>query len=239
MSSIEDIINRQFRQWQLEHARQQQSPHPHIPLLPIITVSRETGSRGAYLAKLLAEKLGYQLIHREVIDAICHSSGYRKQMVESLDEHYRPQLHLLVESLISGQAVDHSDYVRHLYQVILSMSQLGGVVLVGRGGNFILGKKRGFHIRVVCPKEKRIANLMKYKKLSPEDATARINRSDTERRAFVRKLFRADNDDPHHYDLIINSEYVDFEELVPGLIELARSKMSKLSRLARESRAAP
>jgi cytidylate kinase len=119
------------------------------------------------------------------------------------------------------------------------MAQLGGVVLVGRGGNFILGQKRGFHIRVVCPKEKRIANLMKYKKFSLEDATACINQSDTEKQAFARKLFRADNNDPRYYDLIINSEYVDFEELVPGLIESAKSKMNKLSRLAREPQKTP
>ena len=140
----------------------------------------------------------------------------------------------MVDSLVSGEAVDHSDYVRHLYQVILSMARLGGIVLIGRGGNFILGPRRGFHIRVVCPRDRRIANLVAYKNVSAAEAPGEVDHSDAERREFIHKLFRADIDDSRHYDVVVNTDYVDVEELVPGLAESIKGKLGKLARLERE-----
>lgn len=231
MTSIEAIINRQFLRWD-----QQQQTLPHAPIaaakpLPIITVSRQSGSRGSYFASRLAQKLEYQRIHREVIDAICDSSGYRSRMVSALDEHFRSNLEVMVESVITGQSFDSSDYMRHLVRVVLSMSRLGGVVVVGRAANFILGPKRGFHIRFVCPIERRIDNLVAYKDMTVEEARKRIESTDSERARFVRNVFDADIDDPLRYDLVINAEYIDVEELVGTAIQAIRGKMDKLSHL--------
>lgn len=229
MPSINDIINRQFRLWEMEKVEWPESAAAPEPPMEIVTVSREHGSRGAHFAALLAERLGYQLMHKEIIDAICDSSGYRKRIIASLDERHRSRLELMVQSFVTGQAVDHSDYVRHLVSVVLSMARLGGVVLVGRGGNFILGPKRGFHIRFVCPKKERILNLVTYRNMTEKEAGVAIERSDAERRGLMRKVFGADIDDPHYYDMIVNSAYVDIEELVEPTIAAIKLKKKRLS----------
>ena len=43
------------------------------------------------------------------------------------------------DSILVGNYVDSSDYVRALLKVVHSVAQLGGVVMVGRGANFIVG----------------------------------------------------------------------------------------------------
>lgn len=231
MTSIDAIINRQLLRWELERKQagenSKEVPRPE----PIVTISRETGSRGSYFGSRLAQKLNYQRLHREVIDAICRSSGYRKRIVESLDRRFRGELEIVVESLFTGQSVNHTDYLRHLGNVVLSMSRLGGVVLMGRGGNFILGPKRGLHIRVVCPREKRIENLIKYKDYTDKEAIKAIDTSDVQRRDFVRKLFSADVDSPLHYDLVLNSALIDVEEMVDTAVTALNAKMDKLSHL--------
>ena len=231
MTTIDAIINRQFFNWDRQQKAKPQEQVAVAKPLPIITVSRQSGSRGSYFASRLAQKLEYQRIHREVIDAICASSGYREKVVAALDEHFRSELEVMVESFFTGQAVDHSDYMRHLVRVVLSMSSLGGVVVVGRGANFILGPKRGFHIRFVCPIERRIDNLVAYKQMSAREAAERIETTDDERAKFVRSVFDADIDDPLRYDLVINAEYIDVEELVLTAIEAIKGKMNKLSHL--------
>jgi cytidylate kinase len=236
MPSIDDIINRQFRRWEMEKVEWVESGPMPEPPAEIVTVSREVGSRGAYFAELLAGALKYQLIHKEVIDAICRSTGYRKRIIESLDERHRSRLEVLVQAFVTGQAVDHTDYIRYLYEVVQSMSRLGGVVLVGRGGNFILGPRRGFHIRFVCPREERILNLMTYRSLGRREAVDTVEHSDAERRAFVRKLFKADIDDPHHYDLVVNSAYVDLEEMVAPTIQAIHRKLRRLSQPEEQGR---
>lgn len=234
MTSIEQLINRQILWWEKQRAEFDQKPLDKPLPPPIITVSRQTGSRGSYFASRLALKLDYQRFHREVVDAVCVSSGYRKRIVESLDEHYRSQLSVLVDSILTGQAVDNSDYTRYLCEAVLSMSRLGGIVLVGRGANFILGPKRGMHVRFIAPKERRIHNLRTYKGMSRIEAIAAIDDSDRLRREFVRKLFGADIDDPSHYDLVINADYIDVEELVDTVVTAYKGKMDKLANLDNE-----
>jgi len=229
MTSIDAIINRQLFRWEQERKRIQETPHvPFVPA-PIVTISRQSGSRGSYFGSRLALKLGYQRLHREVIDAISESSGYYGKIVASLDGHFRSNLSLMVEAMITGKSFDHSDYVKHLSKVVLSLSALGGVVLMGRGGNIILGPERGFHMRVVCPLEYRIENLVKYKKLGPKEARTIITRSDTGRKEFIAKVFKVDVDDPHNYDLMINTTLMDVEDLVDIAIAAMRAKMAKLS----------
>lgn len=229
MTSIEAIINRQLLKWELERKESEQATHSRSQPPPIVTISRQTGSRGSYFGSRLALRLGYQRLHREAIDLVCKSSGYRKRIIESLDDRLRGWLELLAESIVTGQAVDSSDYARHLCQVVLSMSQLGGVLLMGRGGSFILGPERGFHIRVVCPREKRIENLVKYKQLSTDQARTTVDESDADRRKFVSQLFDCEIDDPQHYDLALNSSLMDVEEMVDTAMVAIKAKMSKLT----------
>jgi cytidylate kinase len=229
MPSIEKLIDRQFRQWEMEKSEWVEPPQAVEPPMEIVTISRENGSRGSYFARLLAQELDYQLIHKETVDAICESSGYRKRIIASLDEHYRSRLEVMVQSFLTGQAVDHSDYTRHLISVVLSMAHLGGVVLVGRGGNFILGPNRGFHMRFICHRNDRILNLETYCNLSQDEAAAAIDRSDSERRDVIRKVFGADINDPHHYDVVLNTAYIDIEGLVRPTVAAIKLKLNKLA----------
>ncbi len=110
VTSIDSIINRQLLRWELQHkkAAAGKTERSHPP--PIVTISRQSGSRGSYLASRLAEKMDYLRLHRDVIDTICETAGYRKRVVESLDDKFRGQLELMVESAFTGQTFDHADY---------------------------------------------------------------------------------------------------------------------------------
>ncbi|MCK4572903.1 MAG: cytidylate kinase-like family protein [candidate division Zixibacteria bacterium] len=235
MTSIDAIINRQLLKWELQRKKEAEETPERPQPPPIVTVSRQKGSRGSYFASRLSERLGYQRLHREVIDTICQSSGYRKRIIESLDNNFRGGLELMVESLFTGQSVDHYDYFKHMCRTVLSMSRLGGVVVVGRGGNFILGLKRGFHIRFIAPEWKRVENLVKYKQMNEADAARLVESSDNSRRDFIRKLFNADIDDPNHYDLVINSIYIDIEELLDTTMTAVKGKLDKLTFLEHDT----
>ncbi len=233
MTSIDTIIDRQLKRWELESRPAEEKPIPEPPLHPVVTISRQTGSRGAYFGELLAKRLNYQMLHREVVEAICNSSGYRRRIVESLDQRFRGELELMVESYFTGQTVDHSDYYRHLIRTVLSMSRLGGVVLLGRGGNFIVGPDRAFRLRFVGPLEVRIENVKKYMGLGTKEAADIIRKQDAERKAMMSRLFHADIDDPQHYDMIVNVASLDPEVLLDGAIVAIRNKFEGGNRKAK------
>ncbi|MBK7142764.1 MAG: cytidylate kinase-like family protein [bacterium] len=221
MTSIDAIINRQLLKWELERRRTSEETHPpHAEPHRIITISRQTGSRGSFLATLLAERLGFQRLHREVIDAISKESGYYKRLLEALDEHTRGRLQMAVDAAFSGQMVDHTDYNEYLHKVVLSLAELGGVILMGRGGNLILGPHKGLHVRVVCPDSTRVENLCRYKEISAREAHLLMERTDRDRSAFIHRLFNQEIDDPMQYDLVINTGMLSLESAV-SIVETA------------------
>ncbi len=234
MTSIETIIDRQIRRWELQKSLEE-SHHGvarslHLPK-PLITVSRQRGSRGTMIAERIAYRFNYTLLHKDIIDRIVETSGYKRRIVESLDDHTRSQMELWFESVITGKLVDLNDYARHLLEIIFSVSRLGGIVVVGRAANFIIGANRGLHVRVVGTMAGRIRSLMEQEKMSEAEARREIEKSDHERADFVKKLVHKSIDDPQYYDLILNSDWLPVEQAV-SLI--ANAAMEKFELLARE-----
>ncbi len=235
MTSIEQIIDRQVRRWELqksfEESHSSSSGARQMPK-PLITISRQHGTGGSAVAEKLAQRFNYTLLHRDIVDRICAETGYKKRIVESLDEHSKSQLQIWVDSILTGMQIDQSDYIRQLLQLIYSVSRLGGVVVVGRASNFLIGKSRGFHARIVASREHRVEALADSAKLLREDADALVDRLDRERADFVRQLTRHDIDDPLGYDLMINNEFVSTDSAVNLL---ATAAMDKFELLARDS----
>jgi len=231
MGSIEAIIDRQLRKWELEKKMRLSAVAngEKPPDKPIVTISRQRGSGGRHTAGLLAEKLGYDFLHREVIDKICESTGYRRKIIESLDDKARHWIELWFEGIFKGPYVDASDYFKHLYRVIMSIAEHGGVVVVGRCANFIVAADRGFHVRVVCPLSKRIDTLVKYQNFNREDAEREIKEFDRSRAELVRRNFHRDINDPMAYDLIINTGYVDCDHALQLIEQGMAAKEAFLS----------
>jgi cytidylate kinase len=232
MTSIQAIIDRQLRRWEIEKSLRAAQPAGEAgPLLgPVVTVSRERGSGGSRIAELVARRLDYTLLHRDLIDRICLSSGTRRHILESLDEHARSQFAIWWDSMISQRYTDASDYVRMLLETIYSVAELGGVVVVGRGANFIIGPERGLHVRIVAPREKRIERLVDHERMSQKEAAHEVDARDRERAEFIRKVHGHDITDPAGYDLVINTGAIPFEAAAELITAAVREKFERLRR---------
>ena len=233
MTSIEQIIDRQVRRWELqksfEETHSSSTGARQMPK-PLITISRQHGTGGTLMAEKIAQRFNYTLLHRDIVDRICAETGYKKRIVESLDEQSKSQLQVWVESIVTDMQIDQSDYIRHLLQIIYSVSRLGGVVVVGRAANFLIGKNRGFHARVVGSRSFRIANLAHDQGISEEEASESLDQYDRQRADFVRQLTHKDIDDPLGYDLVINNEFVATDSAVNLLATAAMDKFEQLAR---------
>jgi cytidylate kinase len=238
MSSTDALLDRQLRRWELERqsARAGRAPAAaFVPQQPIVTVSRQHGSAGARLAARLAERFDYTLLHRGLIDTICATTGHQHRLLASLDEHTRSELTAWVTSLIAGQAVDASDYVRALLETVRAVARLGGVVVVGRGANFIVGPDEGFHLRVVAPREQRVRTVAARRGVSPHEAEREVDASDRERAAFIRKVYHRGIDDPLGYDLIVDLGALDEDTAFETVVTAAHGKFRALRAAAQKA----
>ncbi|MFI5371215.1 MAG: AAA family ATPase [Candidatus Eisenbacteria bacterium] len=234
-TSIDAMIDRQLRRWEIERysGMKRGTAHPSIPVLgPLITVSRQHGSIGTAVAARLAEHFRYTLLHRDTIDRMCESTGYARRLLQALDDHARSQLTTWVESMMAGTYVDAGDYLRALLGTIFSIAQLGGVVVVGRGANFIVGPDRGFHLRVVASRDTRIRAIVERKGIPEKDAAREVDTRDRERADFVRRMFGRSVDDPLAYDLVLNADDLPADAVDDWLAAAARRKFERMHLLA-------
>lgn len=231
--SIEALLDRQMRRWEQEN-RPRGHDYPGASdepprAQPVVTVSRQHGARGSEVAEHLAARFGYTLLHRNAINRICESTGYTRRLLEVLDERARSRVTLWVESVLAGRSMDEHDYAHALLQTIRSIAALGGVVVVGRAANFIVGPEKGLHVRVVAPREERVAEIARVRRLGAAEAAKEVESVDHERRQFVRRLFSRDVDDATAYDLVVNSSGRAPDAIAALVEHAAAEKFARLS----------
>jgi cytidylate kinase len=205
--SITAIVEEQVQKWQIMHREKKETPP-----LPVITISREPGSGGRLVARAIAEELGMDVFHQEVLHEMAKSAQVSAQLLETLDEKGLNTLEHWVSSMVNERHLWPDEYSQHLMKVVATIAKHGNAVLVGRGANFILPRDKRFSVRVIAPKAMRIANVAKAFDLSQEDATRRVIRTSSDRKAFVRKYFNADIADPLNYDIVLNTEVLSIAE---------------------------
>ena len=169
----------------------------------VITISRQHGCYGAEIAIELQKLLdqGWVVFHREILESIAKDTGVEKQYVAEFDE----RTVQWIDEIIRGfdkQPINDSLYLTHLKKLLNSLANMGKVIIIGRGANFLL--REGFHVRLVAPTPIRINNLINRNHYSKNQAEQEIEEADKQRRRYIKNLFNAEVDDPQNYDLTIN-----------------------------------
>ena len=221
MKTVTRIIEDQIHLYQIAHSESKEEK----PGISVVTLSREPGSGGRIIANRLAEKLGIDIFHQEVIHEMAKSAHVSEQLLETLDEKGLSTLEDWISSLVNKRYLWPDRYFQHLMKVIGTIGKHGRAVIVGRGANFILPPEKRFRLRIVAPQAWRISNVAKEYDISAEDAKRRVMRTESDRRAFIRKYFNAEIADPTNYDLIINTAVLGVDDAVKvissalGLVE--------------------
>ncbi|MGD8991923.1 MAG: cytidylate kinase-like family protein [Desulfobacterales bacterium] len=208
MKSIPQIIEEQVHRWQLTRKKEE----PQKEGVSIVTLSREPGSGGRIIAGRLAEKLGIDIFHQEVIHKIAKSADVSETVLETLDERGLNTLEHWISSLVHERHLWPDRYMQHLMKVIGTIGNHGRAVIVGRGANFVLPPEKRFAVRIVAPQAWRIENVSREFDLLPNEAKRRVLQTESDRRGFIRKYFNADIADPTNYDLVINTATLNLDD---------------------------
>lgn len=173
--------------------------------MPVITLSRELGSRGDDVAMAVAGQLGLRLVGRELINRAAREAGVPEVALAEIDE-----LGLL------GVKPDRTAlrlYRETVERVILEQAAQGDVLLVGRGSQVVLAGRPGvLHVRIIAPLDARVRCVQERCHIPTEAAAARVAASDRARAAFLRRHYGVRWDDPRLYDLVINMAYLSVED---------------------------
>lgn len=172
--------------------------------VPVLTISRQLGSGGSVLARMVGKALDWSVWDAGIVDRIAQDAGLRRELVKDLDERIKGDLHSAMAEMFGRAILDSLTYKRRLVETILSIAEGGRCVFVGRGANFVL--PQAFHVRVCAPEDVRVRNMVRFEGMNEEQARVRVRAVERERARFVRKHFGCENmNDPLLYDLVINT----------------------------------
>ena len=213
LRSIEQLIEEQVRRWQIMRAEEKKEAES----ISVVTFSRESGSGGDILAERLAEKLGYDLFHQEVIHNMAESARTSVQLLETLDEKGVSVLEEWISSLVDKRHLWPDQYLQHLMKIIGTIGKHGQAVIIGRGANFVLPPDKRLSVRIIAPMDARVRNVSQELGITDEEARRRVIKTESNRRAFIRKYFNADIVDTFNYDLVINIENLSIENAINAI----------------------
>jgi cytidylate kinase len=220
-SGTAQLVDRQLRRWELERRAAREALGEGTPErghTVSVTISRRRGCRGPAIAAALAERLGYTLFGRELVDFIATDHKVCQRVLDMLDEKVASAIHLWAEGIVAGRHVDQRDFVRFLSETVRAIHEHGGAVVLGRGANCILEGQTAFRVHLTARLDARVQQVMREDNIDEERAREEVKEWDGRREAFVRNSFGADWRDPALYDLVVNVEFMEDEDVV-DLIE--------------------
>ena len=208
--SIEQIIEEQVQRWKIPRTEEKKKDER----ISVITISREAGSGGNILAKRLSDQLEFDLFYQEFIHNMAESAHVSVRLIETLDEKGASVLEEWISSIVDKRHLWPDRYLQHLMKIIGTIGKHGQAVIVGRGANFVLPPEKRLTVRVIAPLETRLRNVSQKFNVSVDEARPRVLKTDSDRKAFIKKYFNDDIRHPLNYDLIINTGTLSIDDAV-------------------------
>jgi cytidylate kinase len=181
--------------------------------MAILTISREYGSGGREIGRRVAAQLGYQYVDKERLFQDLEQGGKRwGQVARELDE--------VCPTVWERFDWQYRGYVARVEALILEYAAADRVVLIGRGGSFLLRDVPFcLRVRLVAPLEARLERIMVLESLSREAAERLIARVDDDRACYIRANYGSDWDREQAYDLTLNTGSLTYDQVVDVLVE--------------------
>lgn len=183
----------------------------------IITISRELGSGGRSIGKLVANRIGIPYYDKELIDEAAKESGLSTKYVENCEQRATNSFlyNLVMGSsygfgILQGANNQTLPLTEQIYlaqrKVIEKFADAGSCVIVGRCADYIL-KDRDDVLRVFIYSDMntRIRHSIDAYGMSKKTAQEEIERSDHERSRHYSVFTDQKWGDRHNYDVLLNS----------------------------------
>jgi len=208
--------------------------------MPVVTIGRQFGAGGASVAEMLARELHADLLQSRIIDEVAHRLQLPKEEVEAEDEQPGSLLARLLVALGSASsepmippdvaawsppnadpAFDTRKAVLQITQyVIEEAAREGNVVIVGRGGAYILQDFPGaLHVFLRAAEAVRVKAIMARNNIASEDEARRmLKRTDENWTAYIKQVYGHDRTLASHYDLVIDTGRLGYETTVKVIL---------------------
>lgn len=190
----------------------------------IITISREYGSGGRYIGKLVAEKLGIKLYDNEFVLKMAEDTGLSAKYIEDNE-----QKRNILDNFNNGYyyGLNNSDelFIKES-ELIKEIANKESCVIIGRCADFILkDRKNVLKVFVSSSMDDKIKRATSFYELDKSKAEKEINRINKLRANHYKYYTEKEWNNPSNYDICINSDTIGIENAVELIYNIATKEL--------------
>src|SRR6266852_3634288 len=207
--------------------------------MPVVTIGRQIGAGGRTVGHMLATKLNADFLDSQLIDEVAHRLQLPREEVEAEDEHPGSLLSRLLLALgaantepiippeTSAWNPPNADPVFDTRRAVLQLTQDvikeaargDNVVIVGRGGAYILSQPPGaLHGFLRAAQAIRVKTIMERENKTEDEARRRMKLADENWTAYIKQVYGHDRNLASHYDLVLDTGRLGYDATVAAIL---------------------
>mgnify|MGYP006304672931 CR=1 FL=1 len=204
--------------------------------MAVIHISRQFGAGGFSLGQALAERLGFAFVSRAIVNRMAREAEVSPAWVEGVEKEAGGWVSRLTRFLVSSDFVerhvgesrsdfDEDRYIAFLKRLLPSMAAEGNVVIIGRGGQYILPDDPGtVKVYLAAEFEQRVDFIQGVWNVEREDAARAVRARQRRSEGFLKRLGPQRPDDPTLYHLVVNTSRVSLGPAETLILDLVRKE---------------
>ena len=174
----------------------------------VITISREFGSGGETIARLVAEKTRFLLVNKETITRGLAEHGIEKPA---------PKLETLFKEQQKEKEV--KNHIEAMHEYIYDLAIRNNLVILGRGGVILFRDyPPALHVKVIAQFTHRVKRVAKLYDLKIDTAVKLVKEQDRDSTKYYRQLFDINWTNLRAFDLVLNTEKMGLEDAADMIV---------------------
>lgn len=209
----------------------------------VITISRELGSGGRTIGRLLAQKLNVRYSDKELIHGLQQKFSLTTSGIENLKGQkknwFNDFIQLVAPAPDASMFVEAgSQYIKEFradlttddiheaeVEIIKAIAEEGSCVIAGRSAFFVLkDHPNKVDVFITASMEHRIQRVMRKQGLTREQAVEVIERVDKMRDNYIKRYTGKSRYDVRNYNLVINVDELSEEEAADLILSYIKNK---------------
>ncbi len=202
----------------------------------IITIGRQYGSGGRYIASMLAERMEIPYYDKELLAEASKDSGISQQVLENYDEKYNKGLLFSLMnsrgdagSMYLDMPLNHRIFLAQ-FDTIRRIASEGPCILVGRCADYVLRDHDNvLNVFIRAPEEDRMERIIEYNHVDPMKAEEILKKTDKQRASYYNYYATGSWGDVNNYHLCLDSGVLGYSGCVEVILKAVEVKEQKAS----------
>ena len=215
----------------------------------VVCISRTLGALGEEVGGLVAERLSFQYVDEQVIERAARLARVDPKLVAAAEQR-QPLLRRLMQKLAAARDLVEpattalafgpllvgtteraalratpEDLRLLIQEAIQELAQDGQVVILAHASSMTLAMRTDIvRVLVTASAETRANRLMAAQSVTAEEAAAAVATSDRDRGDYFRRFYEVAQEQPTHYDLVINTDVLTPEQAADLIVCAAQGR---------------